>query len=154
MYYMGEMSYDSAQPDEARDYWERLGQQKPAGSPWRLQGLVKLGEIYEAEKNYQEAAKVYEDIARNSGKPEVARAAAERAKALLNMGKAEPAPKNPAGRKQNLPGMGAGVDEPSDEAAAAPEPVKQPAPAKKKVIRRAVKKAAPAPAARQPAAGN
>ncbi len=156
MYYMGEMSYDSAQPDEARDYWERLGQQKPAGSPWRLQGLVKLGEIYEAEKNYQEAAKVYEDIARNSGKPEVARAAADRAKALLNMGKAEPASRTPATRKQNLPGMGAGADEPSDEAAAAPEPApaKKPVPAKKKVMRRAVKKAAPAPAAGQPSAGN
>ena len=153
MYYMGEMSYDSAQPDEARDYWERLSQQKPAGSAWRLQGLVKLGEIYEAEKNYQEASRVYADIARNSGKPEVARAAAERAKALLNMGKPEPAPRAPAAKKQNLPGMGGDDGEPAEEAVEAPAPAKQPAPAKKKV-RRAVKKAAPAPAAEQPAAGN
>jgi len=137
MYYMGELNYDNRQPDEARDYWERLAQQKPLGSAWRLQGLVKLGEIYEGEKNYQEAARVYNDIARNSAKPEVAKAAAERARSLLNMNK--PAAK-PAVR--TLPGMD-GDEEAVDEEAADEAPAPAAAPAKKKV-RRVKKKAAPA----------
>jgi len=140
MYYMGEMNYDNLQPDEARDYWERLSQQKPAGSAWRLQGLVKLGEIYETEKNYQEAARVYEDIARNSGKPEVARAAAERARSLLNRGKAAPAKEAPPA-KRTLPGMDGGEEEVA-------EPVSDEAAPVKKKVRRLKKKAA-APAAQQ-----
>ncbi len=83
MYDMGEINYDNNQLGEAREYWERLSRQTPASSAWRLKGLVKLGEIYEAEKNNPEAARVYNDIAANSDKPDVARAAAERAKALL-----------------------------------------------------------------------
>ena len=145
MYYMGEMNYDNQQPDEARDYWERLSAQKPAGSAWRLQGLVKLGEIYEAEKNNQEAARVYEDIARNSGKPDVAKAASERARSLLNAGRTAPAREVPAAKVRTLPGMD-GTEEKIEE------PVTEPAPAKKKVRR--LKKKAAAPAAEQPAAGN
>ncbi len=120
MYYMGEMNYDNRQPDEARDYWERLAQQKPASSAWRLQGLVKLGEIYEGEKNYQEAARVYADIAKNSTKPDVARAAAERARSLAAMARpaAEPAPS-------------------AEEAAQPAAPAKKPAARKKAVSRKA-----------------
>lgn len=85
LYQMGEMSFESRQADEARDYWERLALQKPLSSAWRLQGLVKLGEIYEGEKNYPEAARIYEDISKNAATPEVAKAAAERARALIRM---------------------------------------------------------------------
>jgi TolA-binding protein len=85
LYQMGDVSFENRQPDEARDYWERLALQKPPNSPWRLQGLVKLGEIYEVEKNYAEAARVYEDISRNAATPDVAKAAADRAKALARM---------------------------------------------------------------------
>ncbi|MCM2267860.1 MAG: tetratricopeptide repeat protein, partial [Elusimicrobiales bacterium] len=132
MYYMGELNYENRQPDEARDYWERLAQQKPAGSAWRLQGLVKLGEIYEGEKNYQEAARVYSDIARNSDKPEVAKAAAERARSLLGMNKAA------SDKMRTLPGMDGGEEAVEEPAAA--EPPARPAPAKKKPVRRTVKK--------------
>jgi len=142
MYYMGEINFDNRQPDEARDYWERLGQQKPYGSAWRLQGLVKLGEIYEAEKNYQEAARVYEDIARNSGKPEVAKAAAERAKSLLSMGRSAPAEQAPAAKVRTLPGMDG-----TEEVVAEPAP-EDTAPVIKKV-RRPKKKAAAPEAAKQ-----
>jgi TolA-binding protein len=147
MYYMGEMNYDNSQPEEARDYWERLSQQKPVASAWRLQGLVKLGEIYEAEKNYQEAARVYEDIARNSGKAEVSRAAAERARSLLGMGKSAQVKETPAARVRDLPGMD-GTEEDAAKPAAEEPAVKEPAPepAKKKVSR-LKKKAAAAPAA-------
>ena len=85
LYQMGEISFEGKQPDEARDYWERLVLKKPFNSAWRLQGLVKLGEIYEGEKNYPEAARVYNDISRNASTPEVAKAAAERARALISM---------------------------------------------------------------------
>ncbi|MBI5743016.1 MAG: tetratricopeptide repeat protein [Elusimicrobia bacterium] len=146
MYYMGEMNADNRQPDEARDYWERLAQQKPAGSPWRLQGLVKLGEMYEAEKNYQEAARVYNDIARNSAKPEVAKAAGERARSLLGMGR-----QSQTEKMRTLPGMDGG-EESVDEAApgeapkagAAAPAKEQAAPAKKKVRRLKKKAAQPA----------
>jgi TolA-binding protein len=135
MYYMGEMNYDNQQPDEARDYWERLAQQKPAGSAWRLQGLVKLGEIYEGEKNYQEAAKVYEDIARSSGKPDVARAAAERAKSLAAMGRQQPAAPE-AGDKA--------AKDAAQPDSAQPAPAKKPAPARKRAKKIVKKKALPA----------
>jgi TolA-binding protein len=131
MYYMGEMNYDNQQADEAREDWERLAQQKPPSSAWRLQGLVKLGEIYEGEKNYQEAAKVYQDIARNSGKPDVAKAAAERARSLDAMARQ---PAAPAGDSTDQPAP------PQDNAAA------QKSPAKKKQIH--AKKRAKKPANR------
>ena len=99
LYQMGEISFENNQPDEARDHWERLAMQKPGNSPWRLQGLVKLGEMYEGERNYPEAARTYEDIARNAATPEVAASAAERAKTLMRMThqeKAAPAADEPA----------------------------------------------------------
>ncbi|HBB66831.1 MAG: hypothetical protein A2X28_00030 [Elusimicrobia bacterium GWA2_56_46] len=110
LYQMGEINLENRQPDEARDYWERLALQKPANSPWRLQGLVKLGEIYEGEKNYSEASRIYEDISRNAAAPDVAKAAAERARALARMASsggqesAAPVPATPvpAARKENL----------------------------------------------------
>ena len=85
LYQMGVMSFEGGKADEARDYWERLALQKPLNSAWRLQGLVKLGEIYEGERNYPEAARIYSDIAKNAATPEVAKAAAERASALSRM---------------------------------------------------------------------
>jgi len=97
LYQMGAISFDNNQLEEARDYWERLSLQKPANSPWRLQGLVKLGEIYEGERNYPEAARTYEDISKNAATPEVAKAAAERAKSLIRMTYPEKAAQPPAG---------------------------------------------------------
>jgi TolA-binding protein len=93
LYQMGEINFENNLPGEAREHWEELALHKPANSPWRLQGLVKLGEIYEGERNYQEAARIYEDIARNAA-PEVSKAAAERARSLVKMshqGKTGPA---------------------------------------------------------------
>ncbi|OGS11900.1 MAG: hypothetical protein A2234_09170 [Elusimicrobia bacterium RIFOXYA2_FULL_58_8] len=154
MYYMGEISYDNRQLEEARDYWERLGKQEPLHSAWRLQGLVKLAEIYEAEKNYAEAARVYEDISRNSRKPEFAAAAAERAKSLHSMSRAAAPGAKPAGQAvpAGLPGMSPEPEQEPEPAQdtqaepeavqAEPEPVQQAAPAAVKPA--AVKKKAPA----------
>ncbi|OGR96841.1 MAG: hypothetical protein A2016_11580 [Elusimicrobia bacterium GWF2_62_30] len=146
MYHMGELSADNRQVEEARDYWERLSRQTPLHNAWRLQGLVKLGELYESEKNYAEAARVYEDIAKNSSKPEFAGAAAERAKALHEMGRsasgakpespaAAPAPA-PAGPAEVVPQEAPVVEPP----AAAPAPEEKAAPAKKKAAPAAKKK--------------
>jgi len=124
MYYMGEISFDNRQLEDARDYWERLGNREPLFNVWRLQGMVKLAEIYEAEKNYAEAARVYEDISRNSRKPEFAAAAAERAKALheLSRAAAAPAADNPSGQDPSgLPGM---APAPAKDIAPRPEVVK------------------------------
>ncbi|OGS07994.1 MAG: hypothetical protein A2270_08130 [Elusimicrobia bacterium RIFOXYA12_FULL_51_18] len=103
LYQMGEISFENNQLDDARDYWERLALQKPSNSPWRLQGLVKLGEIYEGERNYPEAARTYEDISKNAATPEVAKAAAERAKVLLSPAYPEKAAPAPAGGTQPVP---------------------------------------------------
>ncbi|HNW44027.1 MAG TPA: tetratricopeptide repeat protein [Elusimicrobiales bacterium] len=162
MYYMGELSADNRQLEEARDYWERLSKQQPLYNAWRLQGLVKLGELYEAEKNYGEAARVYEDIALNSRKPEFAGAAAGRAKALHQMNRAAggaAVPEStsdtpaPAGQPEAQPAQEpAPIQEliapapepvPAAPAAAAPPPA-DPAPAVKKT-------AQPAPAPKKEA---
>ncbi|MBU2573325.1 MAG: tetratricopeptide repeat protein [Elusimicrobia bacterium] len=91
LYQLGALSLENKQTEEARGYWEKLALQKPAGSAWRLQGLVKLGGLYEGEKNYREAAGVYEDIAANASTPDVAKAAAGRAKSLRLMPQKEAA---------------------------------------------------------------
>ncbi|HOW90141.1 MAG TPA: tetratricopeptide repeat protein, partial [Elusimicrobiales bacterium] len=104
LYRMGEINAENNMLEEARGRWEELAQHKPLNSPWRLQGLVKLAELYEGEKNYPEAAKTYEDIARNSA-PEVSKAAAERARALLRM---------------NYPESGGAAGEPDRSAKPAP----------------------------------
>jgi len=138
LYQMGEISLEGKQADEARDYWERLALQKPFTSSWRLQGLVKLGEIYEGEKNYPEAARVYEDISRNAATQEVSRAAGERAKALLRMAyqqKAAPASKE----TQTAPDANAAD---RNESEARPESENQAAP--KKTLRKVRKVKTPA----------
>ncbi len=95
LFQLGAMSLENKQTEEARGYWEKLALQKPVNNAWRLQGLIKLGELYEGEKNYREAARVYDDIAANAPAPEVAKAAAERAKGFKLM----PQPQPPAAEK-------------------------------------------------------
>ena len=85
LFQLGAISLENRLTEEARGYWEKLALQTPAGDAWRLQGLLKLGELYEAEKNYGEAARVYDDIAANASAPEVAKAAGERAKGFRLM---------------------------------------------------------------------
>ncbi|MBI3552052.1 MAG: tetratricopeptide repeat protein [Elusimicrobia bacterium] len=81
-YHMGEISQLMGRPDEAMNAWEKARGMKPAGSPFRLQSLIKLGEIYEKGSDWGRAISAYEDLARNAPNKEVARSAAGRA-ALL-----------------------------------------------------------------------
>lgn len=148
LYRMGELYSDNKQPEEALDYWGRLVLQKPYSSPWRLQGLIKIGEIYEAEKNYPEAARVYDDISKNSADPETAKAAAEKARSLLKMSAIPQAsdaddvvssvtnPAEGAGSPLTVtttaPAAGAGADETTPKAGEEAAPVQTASPAVKK----------------------
>jgi hypothetical protein len=67
--------------------WEKLRTLRPLGNPFRLQGLIKLGEAYEKASDVQRAVAVYEDLARNAPQKEVAKSAAMRAQLLRKSGK-------------------------------------------------------------------
>ncbi|MCX5788295.1 MAG: tetratricopeptide repeat protein [Elusimicrobia bacterium] len=133
---------------EALGQWERLRDMKPASNPYRLQGLIKLGEAYEKSSDANDLAKaadVYDDLGRNAT-GDISQAARERAatvrKALgpkvkkAKAGDDSPAGGTPAGgavndnstRTQVMP------DEAAAQAAETPKP------------KRRAKKAKPAPA--------
>lgn len=85
LYRRGEIYMEYKQTEEAKDSWEKLVPMKPLKNPYRLQALIKLGELYEKENNYPAAAALYEDLARNASAADVAGAARERAAALRKM---------------------------------------------------------------------
>ncbi|OGR90391.1 MAG: hypothetical protein A3J74_00295 [Elusimicrobia bacterium RIFCSPHIGHO2_02_FULL_57_9] len=104
-YRSGEIYASMNQPDEALNSWEKLRAMKPASNPFRLQGLIKLGELYEKTSDLQNAAAVYEDLARNANK-EVSRSAAQRAAALRKSAIPRSGPKAAQQSKPTkLPGM-------------------------------------------------
>jgi tetratricopeptide (TPR) repeat protein len=78
-YRESEVRLAGGRPDEAQAVWEKMRAMKPAGSQYRLQALIKLGEAYEKAGDPGSAAEVYEDLARsdakNYGKAAAARAA-------------------------------------------------------------------------------
>jgi TolA-binding protein len=83
-YRTGEVYLLMNRPDEAMNSWEALRAMHPLNSPFRLQGLIKLGEAYEKAGSADQAAAVYDDLARNAAK-EVAQSAAARAAGLRKM---------------------------------------------------------------------
>ncbi|MBI4386046.1 MAG: tetratricopeptide repeat protein [Elusimicrobia bacterium] len=80
-YRSGEVYVLMNRPDEAIRSWEKLRQMQPPADPFRLQGLIKLGELYE-KVDPGNAISVYEDLARNSGNRQLSEAAREKAQAL------------------------------------------------------------------------
>ncbi|MDD5628782.1 MAG: tetratricopeptide repeat protein, partial [Elusimicrobia bacterium] len=130
-YRMGELSLANNRPDEAMNMWVKLQGMKPAGNPFRIDALIKLGEAYEKASDNERAVAVYDDLARNAGR-EIAQSAAGRAAALRHAGRggkapaaagpvqkkavAAPAPRKSARRKK------AALQPPAAEAPAAPEP--------------------------------
>lgn len=121
--------------------WEGLKALSPKNSPFRIKGLINLGEEYEKRKDDCAAADVYDDIARNAPQGNVAQAAKERAKAFRGAcgggkapkGKAAPADEEPEDldRTQVMPS-----DADAPKAPAKKAPAKAPArkPAKNKEI--------------------
>ena len=81
-YRMGELYASKGQKADAREAFSRLEGMKPRTDPFRLQGLIKLAQMLEDEKQYKRAAQLYEDIAANTKDEKVAEAAKERAQQL------------------------------------------------------------------------
>ena len=122
-YRMGEVYQAMGRPDESMRALEKLRGMKPANSQFRLQGLIKLGEAYEKAQDFERAAAVYDDLARNASK-EVASSAAQRAAGLRKMHKAGAV---------SAPDSGGDtvIGAPPAESAPAPEPAKKPGKNKK-----------------------
>jgi hypothetical protein len=70
-----------ARPDEELNVWKEMEGMAPANNPFRLQALIKLGEMYEKYNDFTDAASVYKNLAR-SASGSLATQALERAKAL------------------------------------------------------------------------
>lgn len=81
-YRMGETDTAMNRPDEALISWEKLRGMKPLGSPFRLQALIKLGELYEKASDWCHAVSAYTDLGRNASDKGIAQSAAARAAAL------------------------------------------------------------------------
>lgn len=131
LYRMSEVHLSAGRPDEAIAVWERMRSAKPAGSQFRLQALIKLGEQYEKAADPSGAAGVYEDLARSTG-GEIAKNAAARAAALRKTsGGAKAAVPKKAGTKtaeadaQVAPEGGGTMVMPSDDAPKPPPGVKK-----------------------------
>ena len=56
--------------EKAKLEYLKLKDSSPKTNTWRLTALIKLGEIYEEEEQWKKAIEVYEDIAKNTTKPE------------------------------------------------------------------------------------
>ena len=93
-YRESEVRLSAGRPDEALTVWEKMRGMKPAGSQYRLQALIKLGELYEKAGDNASAAGVYEDLAK-TGSKDTAKAAAARAAALRK----ETGPSKPAAKR-------------------------------------------------------
>lgn len=104
-YRESEVRLAAGRPDEALAVWERMRGLKPAGSQYRLQALIKLGEAYVKAEDNASAADVYEDLSR-TGPKDTAKAAAARAAELRKAGGGRPAAK----RVQVEPAPTADVD--------------------------------------------
>jgi hypothetical protein len=94
---------------------------KPAGSPFRLQSLIKLGEAYEKGSEWGKAVSAYDDLARNAPNKDVAKSAAARA-ALLR--------KEHKGTAVPAPASGASVDDGGEGSTLVDTPDEAPAPKK------------------------
>lgn len=92
-YRSGEIYSAMNRPDEALNSWEKAKTMKPLGNAFRLQSLIKLGEIYEKSNDIDRAVGVYEDLAAHAAQKDIANSAAQRAMALRRGGKGGPATK-------------------------------------------------------------
>ena len=91
-YRRGEIHLMMSQPDEALRTWKDLVGMKPKSNPFRLQGLIKMGEEYEKREEYKKAVSIYEDLAAHSTDKRVAAAARQRAAGLRKAMKSGGAP--------------------------------------------------------------
>ena len=81
-YQIGEVAVAAGDAEGARQAWEAMIALRPANSPYRLQALVKVVEMYEKASDSSKAIAVYEDLARNAASPAMAEAARAHIKEL------------------------------------------------------------------------
>ncbi len=105
-YRRGEIYSLMARPDEELNVWKKMEGMDPANNPFRLQALIKLGEMYEKYNDFADAASVYKDMAR-SASGSLATQALERAKAMAleakRQGSSAPTGSNKASSSANPP---------------------------------------------------
>ncbi len=80
-YRRGEIYALMARPDEELNVWKKMKEMDPSNNPFRLQALIKLGEMYEKYNDFADAAAAYKDLAR-SASGGLARQALEKAKEM------------------------------------------------------------------------
>jgi len=81
-YRKGEIYHLMGQQDEAVEIWAGLLGMSPKENAFRLQGLIKLGEVFEKDEQWAKAVPIYDDLAANAPSADVRKAAKERAKGL------------------------------------------------------------------------
>ena len=115
---------------EAVKTWEAMLPLAPKNNPFRIKGLINLGEEYEKRKDDCGSAGVYEDITRNSPQGNVAQAAKERARAYrANCSGAKPGKGKAGASEETSQDLDKTQVMPSDEDA--PKAPAKKAPAKK-----------------------
>jgi TolA-binding protein len=133
-YRRGEILLLTSQKDEAARTWETLLSMSPKNSPYRLQGLIQLGELCEQQQDMSRAVAAYDDISRNAPNAQTAKGAKERADALRRS-----LPKGGAAPRKTQSSTTSTDDStqvmPADESA---KPKPAPKPAKKKAAPPAV----------------
>ena len=68
--------------EQTKAEWKRFLNFEPADNAFRLQALVKMGDLYEKESNWALAIQVYENLSGTASSEDVARAARARGEAL------------------------------------------------------------------------
>jgi len=84
LYRKADLLISMKKQDEAVKIYKEIIAMEPKKNPYRLQALIKLGEIYENQKMYKAAAELYDDLAANSS-GDVKKAAKERAVQLKDI---------------------------------------------------------------------
>ena len=78
----GELYLSMGEGEQTKAEWKRFLNFEPADNAFRLQALVKMGDLYEKESNWALAIQVYENLSGTASSEDVARAARARGEAL------------------------------------------------------------------------
>jgi len=97
-FYAGRCYDKLKMPDKQKKAYEGLVSYVPKSDEYRLAGLMRLAEIYEAEGQKEKGLSIYADIVQNSKNPEWVSLAKDRME-VLKSGAEKSAPKEPAPKK-------------------------------------------------------
>lgn len=85
MYKLADCYLNMQKNKQAMNMLNRIFRSGPRASSWRLAGMVKLGELYEKEQNWDKAVNVYKEIAMVSGANALGRAAKSKLEILVKL---------------------------------------------------------------------